>query len=68
MRDQPATENSTLAAQAIDQQGDAIWTNLARDAYTSSQDYFNSSLRREFEASQSHLWIGMGLRLLSQIP
>lgn len=54
MRDQPATENYDLQAESEAQQGDSLWTSLARDAYRSSEDYFNSSLRREFEASTAH--------------
>ena len=54
MRDSPATENANLESQKSEQGDQTLWTNLSRDAYESSQDYFNSSLRREFEDSQAH--------------
>ena len=54
MREGAATENAKLKGEVEDHAGDKLWTDLARDAYTSSQDYFNSSLRREFEDAIAH--------------
>jgi len=67
MRVCAATENATLESQAADQRDDAVWTNLARDSYTSSQDNFNSSLRREFEAAQACSLVGKRPYILSQV-
>ncbi len=54
MKNEPSTENADLLGQVQDQENDAVWTELARDAYRSSQDYFNSSLRRDFESATAH--------------
>lgn len=54
MSDGAPTENADLDGQVAAQEGDKLWTDLARDAYRSSQDYFNSSLRREFEDATAH--------------
>ena len=56
MRETASTENADLDAQVEMQEGDSLWTELARDAYRSSQDYFNSSLRKEFEDATAHFY------------
>ena len=54
MKEGPATENADLQDQVDAQGDDSLWTRMARDAYTSSQDYFNTSLRKEFEDAIAH--------------
>ena len=64
MRNQPATESADetgrkdLDAQVLDQNDDSDWTGLARDAYTSSEDFYNSSLHGNWRArTQSHRFV-----------
>lgn len=54
MRESAATENAAMEGNQQETQDDNLWIRMARDAYQTSQDYFNSSLRREFEDSQAH--------------
>lgn len=54
MKNQPPTENYAHESGGELQAGEALWTKLARDAYESSQTYFDSSLRKEFEAAMAH--------------
>lgn len=54
MKETASVENAELDDQLVAQEDDSLWTDLARDAYASSQDYFNSSLRKEFEDATAH--------------
>lgn len=54
MKESAPLENADLEGQIEAQENDSLWTSMARDAYQSSQDYFNSSLRKEFEDATAH--------------
>ena len=52
MRNQAATENAqisegkSLEDQVLDQTEDSLWTDLARDPYQSSEDFYKTFLGR----------------------